>query len=141
MNSHMRNRCCGRRRNSRRAVALAELGLCLPLLLLVALGSIEASNAIYLEEHLTSAAYEAARSATAPGQTTAGAAAAANTVLVQFKITGGVVTITPDLVNLTPTGTVVRVTVSAPFAANSPTSFVFGKIVTNLTANAVMVRQ
>jgi Flp pilus assembly protein TadG len=142
MSGRFGNQRVARRSALRRGAAMLELAICLPLLLSVVLGSIEATNAIFLQEHLTSAAYEGARSATAPGQTVAGATAAANKVLVQFRISGATVTITPNIEYLTPTGTAVTVRVSAPLGSNAlMRPFIFGKTISNVTATVVMLRQ
>jgi Flp pilus assembly protein TadG len=110
--------------------------------MIIALGSIEATNAIFLKQHLTSAAYEGARAAIAPGQTSAGATTAAQNVLTAFGISGGSISITPALTATTATGTQVTVTVSAPLASNSWTSaFIVGKTITTVSATAIMDHQ
>ena len=53
----------GVRRRSRRAVAAAEFAVCLPILVLLVFGSIEASSFIFLKQALSVAAYEGAREA------------------------------------------------------------------------------
>jgi Flp pilus assembly protein TadG len=108
----------------------------------VILGSIETTNAIFLKERLTSAAYEGARSAITPGQTATVATAAATAVLTQFKISGGSVTITPTVGTATTTGTTVTVSVSAPFSSNSVMQpFIIGKTIGNVTAVVTMDHQ
>jgi Flp pilus assembly protein TadG len=127
---------------SRRGTAAVEFAVCLPILLTIVLGSIEATNAIFLKEHLTTAAYEGARSATTPGQTITGATEAANQVLAQFGILGGAVAITPAITVSTPTGTPVTVSVSAPLGPNSYMQpFIVGKVINNVTATVVMIHQ
>ena len=135
---------CPLRRSSahRKGTATVELAVCLPLLMIVAVGSIEATNAIFLKEHLTSAAYEAARMVTAPGQTAAAATTAAQNVLNQFGISGGTITITPTVTSSTPTGTQVTVTVSAPLSSNSCMQpFIVGKAISSVGARVVMDHQ
>jgi Flp pilus assembly protein TadG len=110
--------------------------------MVVAMGAIEATNAIFLKDRLTSAAYEGARSATTPGQTTAGATTVATNILTQFGISGGQVTITPTVTASTAAGTQVTVSVTAPFSSNSwMQSFIVGKALSNVTATAVMDHQ
>ncbi len=122
-----------------------ELAVCLPLLMIVAVGSIEATNAIFLKEHLTSAAYEAARRATAtvPWTSNDNPTKAAQYVLGQFGILGGIVQIVPTTVtSSTPAGTQVTVTVSAPLGSNSCMQpFIIGKAITNVGARVVMDHQ
>jgi Flp pilus assembly protein TadG len=126
----------------RRGTATVELAVCLPLIVIVGLGSIEATNAIFLKERLTSAAYEGARSATTPSHTAAAATTAAQTVLTQFGVSGGTVTINPSVTTSTTVGTWVTVTVAAPLKANSGVSpFIVGKLVTNVSAKVTMIHQ
>jgi Flp pilus assembly protein TadG len=110
--------------------------------MVVAMGSIEATNAIFLKDRLTSAAYQGARAATTPGQTSAGATTVASNVLTQFSISGGQVTITPTVTASTATGTQVTVSVTAPFSSNSwMHTFIVGNILSNVTATVVMDHQ
>jgi Flp pilus assembly protein TadG len=123
-------------------LAAVELAVCLPLLVMIVLGSIEATNAIFFKERLTSAAYEGARSATTPGVTYATAVAAANAVLTQYKIVGGTVTITPVVTASTPTGTAVAARAVAPFSSNAILPpFIVGKVFTVGSATVVMEHQ
>ncbi len=127
---------------SRLGTATVELAVCLPILVVIGFGSIEATNAIFLKDRLTSAAYEGARAATTPGQTSAGATTVATSVLTQFGISGGSITITPTVTASTATGTQVTVTASAPFGSNSwMRPFIVGKAITTVTATVVMDHQ
>lgn len=126
----------------RRGTAAVELAVCLPLMLSVAIGSIEATNAIFVMQHCTSAAYEGARSAITPGQNASAATAAANAILTQFGLSGGSVTITPSVDGSTTTGTQVTVRVSVPFGSNSwMPPFILGKVLSDIQATVVMIRQ
>jgi Flp pilus assembly protein TadG len=127
---------------NRKGAATVELAICLPIMVTVILGSIETTNAIFLKERLTSAAYEGARSASSPGQTVSGATTVATAVLTQFKISGGTVTITPTVGTATTAGTQVKVSVSAPFSSNAVMQpFIVGKTIGNITAVVVMDHQ
>ena len=55
----------------RAGIAVVEFAVCLPILVLVVFGSIEACNAIYLKQAATASAYEAVRVATGTGGTLA----------------------------------------------------------------------
>src|SRR5262249_5069462 len=102
----------------------------------------EATNAIFLKQHLTSAAYEAARAAIAPGQTTAGATSAANAVLTQFNVSGSSVSISPSVSAATTTGTQITVTINAPLSSNScMSSFIMGSLIPNVGATVIMEHQ
>jgi Flp pilus assembly protein TadG len=137
-------RCNSTRRGAgrRKGTAAVELAVCLPLLISVAIGSIEATNAIFVMQHCTSAAYEGARTAIAPGQTTAGATTSANAILNQFGLTGGSVTVTPSVTASTAVGTQVTVSVSVPFSSNSwVPAFILGKVLPTIQATVVMIHQ
>jgi Flp pilus assembly protein TadG len=128
--------------SSRKGTATVELAVCLPLLVIIALGSIEATNAIFLKEHLTSAAYEGARKATTVGQTSTTATTTAQAVLTQFGIAGGTITVTPTVGTATAAGTQVTVTVTAPLGSNSSLQpFIIGKAISNVGATVVMDHQ
>ncbi len=114
-----------RRRRSRSGIAVVEFAICLPILMAMVMGVIEASNAVFLQQALTSASYEAANVASAIGGTSAEATTRANAVLTALGIKNSTVTISPTVTTATPIGTTIVVTVSAPFAANS---LVFGYI-------------
>jgi Flp pilus assembly protein TadG len=128
--------------SSRKGTATVELAVCLPLLVIIALGSIEATNAIFLKEHLTSAAYEGARKATTIGQTSTTATTAVQAVLTQFGIAGGTITVTPAVGTATTAGTQVTVSVAAPLGSNSCLQpFIIGKAISNVGATVVMDHQ
>lgn len=57
------------KRSERRGAAAIETALLLPVLILLAFGSIELSNMVFLRQSLSIAAYEGARIATKPGAT------------------------------------------------------------------------
>lgn len=114
-----------RRRRSRAGIAVVEFAVCLPILMAMVMGVIEASNAVFVQQALTSASYEAANVASAIGGTSAEATTRANAVLTALGIKNSTVTITPTVTTATPIGTTIVVTVSAPFASNS---LVFGYI-------------
>lgn len=50
-----------RKRKNRRGIATSECAVCLPILVLLTLGTIETCGAIFLKEAITIAAYEGAR--------------------------------------------------------------------------------
>lgn len=136
--SELRSRTVRNRRGS----ASVELAVCLPVLVLITLGSIEATNAIFLKEHLTAAAYEGVRRATTPGKTSDDATTAAQAVLTQFGVAGGSITVTPAVGTATASGTEVMVSVTAPFSSNScMKAFIIGKVISDVNAKAVMIHQ
>ncbi len=131
----------GRRRCG---VATVELALCMPLILVTALGMLEACNAIFVRTRMLSAAYEAARLATRPTTSSAVAATSGQvtdycqTILTQLSIQGATVSIQPsDLTAVTPL-TPVTVTVTAPLSQNAVTSFVLHNLA-NISAKVTLI--
>lgn len=106
--------------NTRRSgLAAVEFALCLPLLMILVFGSIEASNAIYLRQAMTIASYEATQIASAVGGTDAEALQRANEILATYNIQGASVGISPSITATTVPGTAITVTISAPSNSNS----------------------
>lgn len=126
----------------RKGAAAVELAVCLPVLMLLTMATLEATDLVFLRQRLVTAAFEAARTATAPGQTSAGGIASGTNILTARGITGGNVSISPTVLSNTATGTQVNATVTAPFATNSYMEpFLFGSSVSNVTVTVTMVRQ
>jgi Flp pilus assembly protein TadG len=126
------------RTQKKRGVAAAELAVCLPVVVLIVIATIEACSALFLKQSLTVAAYEGARTALADRTIPGSVQAAVNQVLTDRKVKGGTVTITPaNIANLKP-GDFVDITVSAPCNSNSvvPTTFYRGR---TLQAKASMM--
>jgi hypothetical protein len=73
-----------------------ELALCLPLLVFLLLATVEACNLIFLQQSITIAAYEGARTALVPGATEGNARAQVQQVLSDREVLGATITITPD---------------------------------------------
>ncbi len=135
-------RSASRAVSSRKGTAAVELALCMTFLLVMALGSIEATNAIFLKQRLTAAAYEGARKATTLGQTGVAGTTSAQSVLTQFGIVGGTVSITPNIAGTMSTGTQVSVNVKAPLSSNTCiTAYIIGKAISNVGATVVMDHQ
>ncbi len=122
----------------RRGVAAVEFAVCLPIIVLIVLSTIEACSMIFLKQTLAIAAYQGARTAIVPGKTQTDVVAACNQILKDRNVDGAVVTVKPkDFENLEP-GQYVDVTVTAPCNANSIVRNKFYKGKT-LTANASMM--
>lgn len=107
------------RRRKKHGAATAELAVCLPLIVFLILGGMEAANGVFLKQGLTVTAYETAKLATTVGFTTAEAQARGEQILTARGYTGGVITMAPADPASQPPGTQVTVTVTAPAAANS----------------------
>ena len=103
----------------RRGAAAVEFAVCLPVMLLITFGAIEASNGIYLKQILTQAAYEGARVASTVGATQSEAEAFSRLILDSRNIQNATVNITPTINANTPSGTEVTVIVTAPSNSNA----------------------
>ncbi len=123
---------------NRSGVAAAELAVCLPVIMLIVLATIEACSAIFLKQSLTVAAYEGVRAALAERQVAGSVQTACNQVLKDRKVKGASITITPPNIANLKTGDLIDVTVSAPCNPNSivPATFYRGK---TLSATASMM--
>jgi Flp pilus assembly protein TadG len=136
----------------RGGIAAVELALCLPVLVVLALGAIETCNIMYVRARMYSAAYEAARYATRP--TTAATLAASSpqtasnavtnyctTLLGQLGVNGAAPTLqvldhsTSQSKSITAANPMdlVTVSVSAPLSQNYVTAYVIN---TSMTLNA-----
>jgi Flp pilus assembly protein TadG len=133
--------CCHRTKsNSRRGAALVEFAVCIPVIMLLILGSMEATSAIFVRQSLTTSAYEGVREAVRAGASTADASLRAQAVLDARRIRSSNIRFTPAEVRSAPRGSPIIIEVSAPFAANSP---FFGNVVADRvsTVRTVMVKE
>jgi Flp pilus assembly protein TadG len=122
----------------KRGVATAELAVCLPIVVLLVIATIEACSAIFLKQSLTVAAYEGVRTALADGNSAGAVQATCNQILRDREIAGASVTISPADISALEPGDYIDVTVSAPCESNSlvPTAFYRGR---TLSATASMM--
>jgi Flp pilus assembly protein TadG len=126
-----------RRRNGR-GVAAAELAVCLPIVVLLVIATIEACSAVFLKQSLTVAAYEGVRTAIVPGATATTIQATCNQILTDRHVKGASVAVTPVNIATLKPGEYVDVTITAPCASNSvvPLNFYRGR---NMQAKASMM--
>jgi hypothetical protein len=116
-------------RRPHRGVAAAELAVCLPIVVLLVVATIEACSAIFLKQSLTVAAYEGVRTALEEGATATNVEDTCNRIFADRRIKGARVRVRPsDIAALEP-GEFVDVIVSAPAASNSvvPATFYRGR--------------
>ncbi len=105
-------------RQRRRGAAVIELAVCLPVILLIVIGTIEAASLLFLKQTLVQAAYEGAKVAIVSGdseqvtQVVDAVAASRNLNGVQIEFNPS------DLANV-PSGETVTITISAPGDSNS----------------------
>jgi len=124
----------------RRGVATVEFAVCLPIIVLVVFGSIEAASMLFLRQAMIQTAYEGAKVAILHDGTNAEANAATESVIRGRNLRDVTITYDPLDVSDARPGDVVRVTASVPGDANSfiPFGPFKNKIV---AAEAVMVKE
>ena len=124
----------------RRGVAAVEFAVCLPVIVLLVFGSIEASSFIFLRQSLSVAAYEGIREAVRSGSTTAEVTERAETILESRFVEDFEIAFPNGSVENAARGQEIVIEVSAPTVTNSPLA---GSFVTNrtLTARVVMVKE
>jgi len=127
-----------RTKGERRGVAAAELAVCLPIVVLLVIATLEACSALFLKQSLTVAAYEGVRTAIEEGADTKSVQAACNQILADRKIQGAKITLKPTNIAALNPGDYIDITVSAPCASNSvvPATFYRGR---TLSATASMM--
>jgi Flp pilus assembly protein TadG len=135
----MQKRTKARNRN-RHAAALVEFAVCLPILMLLILGSMEASSTIFLKQGLQTAAHEAIRSAARQKSNDQVARNKAQTILDARGIRNSNITFEPASPQNARRGERIAVIVSAPIRGNSP---FIGKVIQDrtLTTRLVMVKE
>lgn len=106
-------------RSPRQAAAVVELAVCLPIILMLTFGAIEAANAIYLKQALVTAAYESARAATSTGGTEGDGEAKFEEVLEVRGVKNANIEFSPSITPLISPGTPITVTITAPSNSNS----------------------
>jgi Flp pilus assembly protein TadG len=129
-----------RRRTDRAGVAAAEFAVCLPVIVLIVLATIEACTMVFLKQSLSISAYEGARTALAQDASSADVQRVAQQVLTERRVNGGTIAISPsDLASIQP-GQYLTVTVTAPAAGNNaiPLRFYRGR---TLTGSATMMKE
>src|SRR6187399_1097588 len=109
----------------RRGVAATELAVCLPIMVLLVIATIEACSALFLKQSLTVAAYEGVRTALEEGATTTNVQTACNQILADRNIKGASISIKPSNIAALNPGDFIDVTVSAPCTPNSPVPATF----------------
>lgn len=126
--------------NRRRGVAATEFAVCLPVLMLLLLGTIECCSMIFLKQALAVAAYEAGHTALLADATTADAQRVGDSVLADRNVRGGAITLNPNNLGGVAEGAFFQVQASAPTDANRvlPLSFFGGQ---QLTATAVFMKE
>lgn len=109
-----------KRHEQRRGAALVEFAVCIPVILIILLGSMEACSAIFVRQALTCSAYEGIRAAVKGGALTSDAVTRAQEILDTRGIRGATIEFFPADIRTADRGTDIAIQVSAPYAINSP---------------------
>ena len=126
-------------KKNRRGAAVVEFAVCLPVLIILVLGSIECTSMIFLTQSLNVVAYEGVRSAIRPDSTTAETLARCQEVIAERNLVDAQVTLDPANVDDLPAGTLVTLTATAPAQPNGALRLRFFS--GSLDAQAVMVKE
>lgn len=110
--------------NRRSGLASVELAIVLPVMLILILGTIEVCQRIFLRQSAVIVAYEGARLAVRGTSSNADVTAQCERMLLQRNVKGAQVTVTPTDLLAQVAGTQIQVSVTVPWASNSPTRFV-----------------
>jgi Flp pilus assembly protein TadG len=131
---------CRRHSETRRGAAVAELAICLPLLVLLVFASLEACSMIFLDHGLSIASYEGVRAGISYDGTNADVTARCNEIINQRSINDATISTNPGNVANVERGEPITVIVSAPANSNMivPPWFFGGQ---TLTARTTMVKE
>ncbi len=108
-----------RRKSLRRGAALVELAICLPLVVVITMGTIETCTMLYLKQSLKVAAFEGCRVGLIPSATSVNVSSQAGDILNSREVRNYTVTMSPPDPTGLRTGDILTVTVSANANANS----------------------
>lgn len=125
---------------NREGIAAVELAVCLPLILVLLLGTLQACSMLYLRQNLSIAAYEGVRKCVKYQPTVTDAEDAAMAILTQRKVSGGTVSFSPADFVTQPKQTWVTITVTAPCNTNAPLRGWFYEN-RSLSASATMMKE
>jgi Flp pilus assembly protein TadG len=130
-----------RHRRSRHGAAVVELAFTAPILFLLCFGMIDVGRAVMVQNLITNAARDGARTAVLDGATAGAIESQVEAYLASSTISDAVVTVSPNPLTLANLGDAVSVTVEVPFDSVSwlPSSMYFQG--TNLQATVVMRRE
>lgn len=128
-------------RRDRRGASVVEFAFMAPLLFLLTFGMIDVGRAVMVQNLLTNAARDGARTAVLEGATVSEVVSQVESYLAASTISGVTVTVSPDPLSSADLGDPVSVTVQVPFDTVSwlPSSMYLGGI--TLQATVVMRRE
>lgn len=132
--SSYQNRVPDRRRLG---AAAAEFAVCLPMLMALTFGAVEATNAVFVKKALVEAAYEAGNVASSIGGTSSVAISRAQGVSTLLGVKSVTVKVSPTVTTNTATGTPITVTCTTNLASNSVTGWCIGNMTYTATYTVI----
>ena len=122
----------------RHGLAAMETAVCLPFIVTMVFSGVELCNAVFLKQSLNLAAYEAAKLITAPGNNAEKATTRVQQMLASRKVQNYTLSSSPTVNAMTPTGTRITVTVTAPASNLSygPVGIMMGRTVSSTVVMA-----
>lgn len=129
-----------RRAAPRRGAAVVEFAVCLPVILIIVFGAIEAASMLFLRQTMIQSSYESAKIAIKTNADNSRAILAAEEVARGRRVRDFTVSFNPSDISTAAPGELITVTVTAPGNANSllPIGPFKDRIV---SAQAVMVKE
>lgn len=106
----------------RAGTACVELAVCLPLIILLVLASIEGANMLFLRQAVVQATYETAKAAAKTNGIQANAQTLGRQVLSSRGVTSPTISFSPSSVQNLPAGSQFTVSISVPSSARSITN-------------------
>lgn len=129
-----------RTQGGRRGIAATELAVCVPVLVLLVCGSIQACDLLYLKHALVSAAYEGSLELAKPSSTNASVNLRITQLLDARGVNGATIAISPSgSIAEIDAGTTMTISVTAPTASNLKLSGFFLSPV-NVSYSLVSIR-
>lgn len=124
----------------RSGAAIVEFALVVPVLLVIVMGTIEASTMIYLKQTLHIAAYEAARTALVPKTTVSIVETTARRILDDRRVRDTTITVTPNNFSAAAASTWITVRIDAPSNSNFAVPLLFFRNKT-ISGNCTMMKE
>lgn len=133
--SRLFNKSCQDRSRRKRGVAAVELAVCLPVLVFLAIATIDACGLLYLGQTLKIATFEGARVGVVPNAEATNVRFQCETLLNDRGVSDYMIQLSPANPDALEDGDYFRVTITAGYGANSFMGGMYGdKVVTRSTA-------
>jgi Flp pilus assembly protein TadG len=124
----------------RRAVATVEMAVLLPAMIAIVFGTIEITSRVFLRQTGAVVAYEGVRLAARRTVDSETVLQRCEQILADRRVTNAVIEITPPVTSEVPTGGLIQVRITIPYAGNTPAAAVITGT-QNLQVTATMVRE